>query len=277
MGVRKCPFCRRDLAQGTEKCPNCNRVLIEKISESPTGSANTAHIPQSKKNDHKKIWSFKRTLNYIVEHIKRKKPQKIYYAYQYDKWKRIKKIFLISVGLGVILVLAILIELSNNQTIKTNDQSPTQASSQPAVHKPIISLPNGTIINSVPGYFNGLGKLSIENGTDLDSVAKLINSSKKSIFTVFIKADNNYTINGIVIGRYELFFAHGRDWNSSTNSFLLNRSFSKFEDSFDFTVHDEYRSDGTYQVYSTYDVTLHPVVGGKAKTDSVSEDEFTQL
>lgn len=143
--------------------------------------------------------------------------------------------------------------------------------------RPIISLDNGTIINSLAGYLGGLGKLSIDNGTDLDSVAKLINGSRKSIITVYIKAHNSYTIDGIAVGRYELFFAHGRDWDSSTNSFLLSRSFSKFEDSFDFTVHDEYRSDGTYQVYSTYSVTLHPVVGGEAKTDTVSEGEFFSL
>lgn len=137
-------------------------------------------------------------------------------------------------------------------------------------------MPNGTILSSEPLYLEGLGELKIENGTGLDAVFKLVrNYPKESIYTVYIRAKSTYEISEISDGVYDLYFAHGRDWDKESQRFLVNSSYSKFEDSFDFTT--EYQSDGINLIYTAGRITLHPVVGGSAKTDTVSENEFSQF
>ena len=93
---KKCPFCRKDIAQGTEKCPHCNRVFIERVAEQSSGSAHTTYTTQGSQTHSKKTRSFRMIWNGFIKRIRRKKTQKIHYAYQYDKWKRTKKILLTS-------------------------------------------------------------------------------------------------------------------------------------------------------------------------------------
>ena len=109
-------------------------------------------------------------------------------------------------------------------------------------------------------------------------MVKLVrNYSKKSIYTVYVRARSTHTIGEISDGVYGLYFAHGRDWDEESQKFLVNSSYSKFEDNFYFTTEYEYQSDGVKRIYSTLEMTLHPVVGGSAKTDTVSENEFSQF
>lgn len=140
------------------------------------------------------------------------------------------------------------------------------------------SLPNGTILSSEPLYLEGLGEVKIENGTDLDAVVKLVNNySKRSICTVYMKAKSTYKISEISDGVYDLYFAHGRDWDKESQRFLVNSSYSRFEDNFDFATTNEYQSDGVKRIYAVFEITLHSVLGGSAKTDRVSENEFSKF
>ncbi len=165
-----------------------------------------------------------------------------------------------------------------NQPINNEVPAVIPINSSKNVNRIYNSLPNGTILNSVPLYLKGLGEVKIENGTDLDAVVKLVNNySKKSIYTVYIKAKSTYKISEISDGVYDLYFAHGKDWHKESQKFLVSNSYSKFEDNFDFTTKYEYQSDGVNRIYTILEITLHPVLGGSAKTDTVSENEFSQF
>ena len=101
------------------------------------------------------------------------------------------------------------------------------------------------------------------------AVAKLVRGGS-STFTVYIKANSNYTITDISDGIYWLVFAQGLDWNSTTQKFRRNVQYSAFDKTFDFTTTKDYQ----YFYYSEFEVTLHPVIGGTAETSSVDPEQF---
>jgi len=164
---------------------------------------------------------------------------------------------------------------SNNSSTKTSLPLPAEEVSNdltiPQPSSPAFSLPNGTIIKENNYYLQGEGELQIKNGTNLDAVAKLIHggaSGGTSILTVYIKANNTYTMRNISDGTYWLAFAQGSDWDSTLKKFKYNTQYSVFDDAFDFiTTHDKYR---------TWEVTLNPVVGGTAETSDVAGSQFDQ-
>lgn len=145
------------------------------------------------------------------------------------------------------------------------------------IKKEYNSLTNGTIINWLPRYFNGLGELRIDNGTRQDAVVKLVKKSiDSSIYTAYIKSDNIHIIKNIPDGRYTLVFMHGEDWSESSKTFLVARSYSEFEEDFYYTTKEVTEYDGIYEEYNTYEITLHSVYGGTADIDPISANEFNK-
>jgi predicted nucleic-acid-binding Zn-ribbon protein len=130
-------------------------------------------------------------------------------------------------------------------------------------------LTNGTVLKKNLVYFQGDGTLFIDNGTDRDALAKLI-TSNQSIFTVYIRSRNTFTISNISNGYYDLAFSLGNNWDSNKQAFTVSQSFEKFDDSFDFTTRET--DDGFY--YTKFSVTLNPVFDGTARTESVGSNEF---
>jgi hypothetical protein len=136
---------------------------------------------------------------------------------------------------------------------------------------PGVSLPTGTILKQRSAYLQEKGELKIDNGTDFDAVAKLIHgtgASGTSVFSVYIKAHDTYTIEDISDGTYWLAFAQGTDWNSTTQKFNRNNEVSAFADTFVYETKD------TDEYYPAWHVTLNPVAGGNAETNSVNADQF---
>lgn len=134
------------------------------------------------------------------------------------------------------------------------------------------SLPNGQQISNSYSqeYFDGRGQLKITNGTSDDAVVKIINvSTNASVAEFYILANNNYTVYGIPDGNFNLFFSLGKNWSDSEGKFITCKSFTKFDDPFNFVTTDTQ--------YSTFEVTLNPVAGGTASTTSVDESEFNKL
>lgn len=137
------------------------------------------------------------------------------------------------------------------------------------------SLANWEILFQNNTYRNGLGELEIENNSNLDTVAKLVNiSTNKSIFTVYIKANNSYTITKVDDGDYKLFFNWWNDWNNKIKAFTINSNFEVFENSFNFITTKYEDFDYIRTKYSTFKVTLSPTTDWKAKTDNVDNLEF---
>ena len=132
------------------------------------------------------------------------------------------------------------------------------------------SLDNGYVLKQkASGYFDGDGQLLIKNGTSYDAVAKLIRNGT-SVFTVYIKAQSNYSITKISDGTYWLAFMQGTDWDTTNRTFVRNTSYQSFDDTFDFTTTE----DDQYVHYSKFTITLNPVVGGTAETTHVDPSQF---
>jgi len=268
MPQKRCPFCKEEISKFDTSCPNCQRVIIENFDFKDNAPR---HSKSSCCRKIKKILvNFCNRLKNLISGIKNKfRPKKKIYTYQFDKWKKYKKIIVILV---VVIIFILIINASDNIEYGKNNLT------IPVVQKEYISLPNGTTMNSILLYLNGLGEIRIDNGTNMDAIAKLVkNYPHISIYTVYIKAKSIYKMTEISDGYYDLYFTHGQDWDEINQKFLVNTSYSKFEDGFDFVTQNEYLLDGISTRYTAFEVTLHSVLGGSAETDKVSEKEFNQF
>lgn len=256
-----CPFCKETIALNAAKCPFCKRVLLETFIQTKTFYNPSIKVEQ---------------INY-KEKTGSRKSNKI----KIVSYRKAFLVVTIIVFYVVILVAALSIKKNHSITEKSSSNIKPETPSfnetiPPSVsNKSYNSLETGTTIKQPPYYFNGLGKLEIKNGTDLDAVAKLIDLSKDvAIYTVYIKAQDTYTIKKIPDGRYKLFFSAGQNWDEVSNNFLVMPSYSKFEDIFDYYTKKYIEGDYEHTKVTTWSVTLNPVEGGTAKTDDISEQEF---
>ena len=118
---------------------------------------------------------------------------------------------------------------------------------------------------------SGRGVLHISNGTEFDAIAKLVDAqSNLTVRLVYIQANTNADIGEISSGDYFVKFALGTGYNQDSGRFLYAQSFAKFDEVFDF--HQYRTSDGIE--WTDYDISLHPVVGGTARTSRISASEF---
>lgn len=129
------------------------------------------------------------------------------------------------------------------------------------------SLPTGTVLKQRSAYLQGEGQLEISNGTSYDAVAKLIRDGT-SVLTVYIKANDTYTMENINDGTYWLAFAQGTDWNATMQQFNRNAHASAFDETFEFET-TETQSAG-------WEVTLNEVAGGTASASDVDLSQFDQ-
>ena len=250
--LKICPFCKTKISVDCEECPNCQRLLVEKIS------SNNQSVSEHQKHHHRiGIGLFQRIIKFFIERV------------IYSKLLKHSVILL-----GIIFV--ILIFSSDEYSY---DSGSTKAPLPPPIKQisndsveivplsPAVSLSNGTILKKNNIYLQEDGELQIKNGTDLDAVIKLI-CDGTSVLTVYVKANNTYTMRNISDGIYWLVFAQGLDWDSVTKKFKRNTQYSAFEDTFDFTT--------TYNQYTVFEITLNPVIGGTAETSDIQGNQFDQ-
>ncbi|MFH1792143.1 MAG: hypothetical protein ABH819_00680 [Patescibacteria group bacterium] len=237
--MKKCPFCKRDIDNGASECPHCKRILIEF-----TGTYFSAKNKPDKNDDNN---SFNKTKD-NTRHFRFSKPS---FNLKY---------------LWIIPVIILFIAGANSNTANPTDNS-SATPSETFLPVNYTRLANGTILSSTINNGNSQGTLEIDNGTNDDAIAKLVDINNQStVITVFIQATSKFTITNISDGKYDLLFHTGKDWSKEKKKFLFNPSYSKFEDDFKYTT--------TSKKYTIYEVTLNPVMGGTAKTDSVTESEF---
>lgn len=167
----------------------------------------------------------------------------------------------------VLVVWGVIGDSGSSSTLPPPAPATAQVAPSTALPLPanIVSLSTGTVIKRVPTYLQGDGELNIDNGTGYDAVAKLIRNGT-SVFTVYIKTGTKYTIKNISDGTYWLAFTQGINWDSTTKKFTNSNSSSSFDSTFDYETTDTQ--------YTTYEITLNPVVGGTAETSSVNSDQF---
>jgi hypothetical protein len=137
-----------------------------------------------------------------------------------------------------------------------------------------VSLPNGTDVMP-PDKNKGLGTLTIVNGKNHDAVVQLIDENKpETVYRcVYVKRDDKVTITQIAPGAYQLKFTTGDDWDKETLKFLEYAEYHQFDDSLIFRE----VSTQTSTEYSRYEVTLHKVAQGNARTAPIDERAFKKV
>ena len=259
--MKNCPFCKKEIPNNSEKCIYCGRTLIEKISSvHSTSNQNHDNPPKEKTHTYK---AYKTTSNPSSS------PKKNFELPKGSGW-------IISI-VGSILLSVILSNIgASSNPLPAPNPSPTTAldTNPETVPAPIpdisyYSLPNGTVLyNSLPQ--NALGTLTISNGSSSDAVVKLITTSGQKVYSVYVQKNNSFTIKNITDGNYRLLFVFGYNWDKVEQKFLLDPSAQSFNDTFNFkTTNTESDTE-----YSTYEITLNPVVGGTAETNPIDIGEF---
>jgi hypothetical protein len=119
-------------------------------------------------------------------------------------------------------------------------------------------------------YRGGLGQLKIANGTERDAVAVLIDGATEvPKRAIYVRSGEAGAITSVPNGNYRLRFQFGLRWLRERR-FCEPANTSEFDDVFDF--HQVATVGGPK--YGTFEVTLHPVVDGTARTHSLSNAEL---
>jgi hypothetical protein len=125
--------------------------------------------------------------------------------------------------------------------------------------------PNGTIF--LQTSTQGRGELTIDNGSNFDALVKLVSPQRKYTFiSVYIHAGRSATVTNIRPNSYKLIFALGEGWDESRNAMVRIASTAAFEKLLTFVRSQDH--------YTSFKVTLHPVVGGNTQTAAISKEDF---
>lgn len=136
-------------------------------------------------------------------------------------------------------------------------------------------LPRGTY-RPFTGYLtpivnNGMGKLSVSNGTTSDAVVflayTLLDEIGGASHVIYLRPGQSYSISGIMDGFYTVFFTTGSEWDGE--KFTVNPSFQRFDQAISFSTYDN--------TYSSWKLTLNPVVGGNTTTSPVDPEQFPKI
>ena len=144
-----------------------------------------------------------------------------------------------------------------------------------------VSPSSGTDITSP---IDALGRctLTIENGNDEDAVIKLVDASggsspQVSYRCVYVRAGDTFTVQNISAGRYSMLYRSGSGWNGQGgfNAHELDHRFGKVLGFKDTTSTSD--SGDTKTEWSALTVTLHPVLTGNIKSESISKEDFDSI
>lgn len=132
------------------------------------------------------------------------------------------------------------------------------------------SLPTDTRIEEDIGT-SGHGKLTVENGTSEDAVARLSDASTdQTVRWFFVQAHSSAQMAQIPQGTYRLTFTTGLNWVESEDTFSWHPSYSEFERTFEYS--EQHDSEG-FQ-YHSISVTLNAVLLGNVRTKAITREEF---
>ncbi|MFQ4136394.1 hypothetical protein PGN35_008740 [Nodosilinea sp. PGN35] len=132
-----------------------------------------------------------------------------------------------------------------------------------------VSLPTGTQI--APPSGSGYSQLTVKNGNPVDAVFKLVDrASGKTLRFVYVRANEDITLDDLGTCTCDLRFATGIDWDADQQMFRRSMALSAFSDPTEFAV----KREGNMEYWTTVEVTLHPVEGGNAQTEALDASEF---
>jgi hypothetical protein len=143
----------------------------------------------------------------------------------------------------------------------------------PAPTNTPVSLANGTLLQS-SSYPKGPGSLRITNGTSRDAVAKLKerDGGQRTVAYIYVAAYRDAVLPAIGSGSFILQFVTGFDWDEAVSVFRANPRASQFEQPFVFAETDSASGTTSHRI----EVTLNPVPGGTARTESIDLSSFAK-
>jgi len=160
------------------------------------------------------------------------------------------------------------------QSIKTVPLAIASSVPSPSVGKaptqPHHPIPNGFEIIPLQDS-PGRGTLKITNDTTEDAAVKVIDDSSRKVRRfVYVQASNQVLLERISPCSCSIRFTLGKDWDQTLRKFLQNPSFFQFKNPFDFR---ETKTAFRIQ-WRNYEITLHPVPNGNARTTPLSDRDF---
>jgi hypothetical protein len=170
----------------------------------------------------------------------------------------------------IVFAVIVVLGLFGWSASKTTPSSSSAPTSRPASTATGVTLPNGQQIQP-PTRTGGRSYLDVVNGTPRDAVVKLVDGRTNAVVRfVFVSANNRTRLGSIEPGTYRVRFATGQDWDSAAQRFRRDAAFTEFRDPFDFT---ETPTAGGVR-YTTGEITLNPVRGGNAPSNTIDESRF---
>jgi hypothetical protein len=140
----------------------------------------------------------------------------------------------------------------------------------PSAQKPSARRPpNGHFVRS--GSRGGRGTLTVDNGGDSDAVITLAKGKHPAI-SVYVRKDKKYKVTGVADGTYKVFFTGGNDWDGSARRFARKCAFQQFDDKLTFRT----TRTATEIRWSTWSISLQPVLGGTASTSDVDPNDYPE-
>jgi hypothetical protein len=175
---------------------------------------------------------------------------------------------LIAIGAGVWFVLS---------TVFPRNERSSKAGINDASRKdPLLRsdsyFPSGNLILSDDRLrISGAGTLTVSNGTRSNAIVKLINTTSDTKLVSFVvRANSSAKIDRIHDGPYRLIFALGDAIVKNTDRFAEPEAFSEFDGGVTYTTTPT--DQGLYT--QSFEVTLHAVRNGKARTSEISASAF---
>jgi len=180
-------------------------------------------------------------------------------------------------GLGgavllILVLFAAMIFLISDEPSKSSNESfrPISFTTERGDLPTLRQLANNSIlVRNVQG--DGDGVLSVHNGNKQDAVIFLVEAVHDlPVYAFYTRSNDRSLIEGIPDGRYRVLFSTGVDWDDGRQKFTRKQAFAIFEDTIDFTT----KRTRSGIEYSTIELTLHPVFGGTALTETIDESTF---
>lgn len=134
-------------------------------------------------------------------------------------------------------------------------------------------LLNGTSL-ARSRYTEGLGKLTIRNGTSEDAAVILtVSGSKRIARKVYVSSRSDFTLTDLTAGSYQVYFTTGTRWSSIHRRFRIVTGSCEFCKTLFFN--ETQLSSGTE--YSHNMITLNPVPDGDVRVMPIGQKDFQSL
>lgn len=129
----------------------------------------------------------------------------------------------------------------------------------------------GTFVS--PLSQKGYGEMLITNGLEDDAVVVLTGYGGSLLFAVYLRSDDQFTVEGIADGAYRMFFTTGTDWDYAKMQFGRIPEYYLMQGVMPFAT----KVVGGQTSYTIYEVTLHEVPDGNVERQSVKREDFPLL